>query len=100
MQKEVSKSISFSVVVPAYELAPKSQYPTQLKQAAETLASLLQEGKKPGDVSVLSSAADVKPTADSMLDRPCWRLSGRPYGVVADLAPIASALRCPEGGVE
>jgi acetyl esterase/lipase len=55
LQKELSKSASFSVVVPAYTLAPKGQYPTQLKQAAETLAWLLKQGKKPDDVSILTA---------------------------------------------
>lgn len=51
LQQELSKTANFSVVVPAYTLSPKGQYPLQLKQAAETLASLLRQGKKPGDVS-------------------------------------------------
>jgi acetyl esterase/lipase len=53
LQKELSKSISFSVVVPAYTLAPEGQYPLQLKQAVETLERLLKQGKKPGDVSAI-----------------------------------------------
>ena len=60
LQKELSNSISFSIVIPAYTLAPKSQYPAQLKQAAETLQSLLEQGKNSSDVSPPSSVADVE----------------------------------------
>ena len=55
LQKEISKTVGFSVVVPAYTLAPRGQYPLQLKQAAETLESLLKQGKKPGDVSLTNT---------------------------------------------
>ena len=54
LQNELSKSHSISVVVPAYTLAPHGQYPTQLKQAAESLQWLLEtQKKKPSDVSTL-----------------------------------------------
>lgn len=52
LQKELSKEHSISIVVPSYTLAPHGQYPSQLKQAAETLEWVLTtENKKPSDVS-------------------------------------------------
>ena len=93
LQKELSKSSSFSVVVPVYTLAPKGQYPLQLKQAAETLAWLLKQGKKPGDVWIPSANVKLKQIANETSDRPCRRLSRRPHGVVVDLAPSSPTFR-------
>lgn len=51
LQNDLSKSQSISVVLPAYTLSPYGPYPTQLKQAAESLAWLLEvHQKKPSDV--------------------------------------------------
>lgn len=51
LQQELSKTQDISVVVPSYTLAPHGQYPTQLKQAAESLEWLLvTQQRKPGDV--------------------------------------------------
>lgn len=53
LQNELSKTQNISVVVVGYTLAPHGQYPTQLKQAAESLEWLLNtHNKKPGDVSL------------------------------------------------
>ena len=51
LQNELSKTKSISVVVPSYTLAPHAQYPSQLREAAETLSWLLNDrNKKPSDV--------------------------------------------------
>ena len=59
LQNELSKSQNVSVVVPAYTLAPHGQHPTQLKEAAEALAWLINsQKKKPGNVSRLKRHGD------------------------------------------
>lgn len=53
LQEELAKSHSISVVVVGYTLSPYGPYPTQLKEAAESLQWLLEDQKKkPGDVSL------------------------------------------------
>ena len=51
LQNELAKTESISVVLVGYTLAPHGEYPTQLKEAAESLDWLLSsQEKKPGDV--------------------------------------------------
>jgi hypothetical protein len=94
LEKELSKSHSFSVVLVSYTLAPHGQYPVQVQQAAEALQWLLtQQGRKPSNVSTLQSRS--KPEVKK-IDRStdlCWRrLGGREYGFIAlfSLTPPAS----------
>lgn len=58
LQKELSKKSSVSVILVSYSLTPKSQYPEQLQQAAETLYWLVEkQGKSPGDIIVGGDSA-------------------------------------------
>ena len=50
LQNDLAKDHSISVVVVSYTLAPGGQYPLQVKQAAEALSHVLDQGKKPEDV--------------------------------------------------
>lgn len=51
LQEHLSKTKRTSAVVIGYTLSPYAKYPTQLRQAAESLQHLLNQQKKPGDVS-------------------------------------------------
>ncbi|KAK5170203.1 uncharacterized protein LTR77_004789 [Saxophila tyrrhenica] len=58
LQQELSKTQEISIVVLSYTLAPHGQYPTQLKEAAESLEWLLETQKKqPGDIFVSGDSA-------------------------------------------
>lgn len=58
LQQEMSKTQDLSVIVVSYTLAPHAQYPSQLKQAAESLEWLLEtQQKQPGDVFIAGDSA-------------------------------------------
>lgn len=51
LQQDASKHVSISVAIPSYTLAPRAHYPTQLRQAAESLNWLMtKHGKSPANV--------------------------------------------------
>ena len=92
VQNEVAKSHSFAVVVVAYTLSPYGAYPTQLKQAAESLEWLLQDQKKkPSDVGYRTLL--FTGYADHSLDLHWRRLSGRQHGPLTPIALVASPPR-------
>ena len=56
LQQEMGKEHSVSAVLPSYTLAPRGQYPEQMKQGVECLDWLINTvGKKSSDVSMLLS---------------------------------------------
>jgi hypothetical protein len=63
VQKELSQGGgNVSIVMPAYTLAPRGQYPQQLCEAVESLRFLLETlGKKPSDVSLLPPSSPKIP---------------------------------------
>lgn len=62
LQNELAKDRSVSAVLVGYTLAPHGQYPTQLKQAAESLAWFIEDQrKKPSDVSSCTPALQGLP---------------------------------------
>ncbi|CAK1354803.1 hypothetical protein CB0940_01388 [Cercospora beticola] len=63
LQNELSKTTAVSVVVVAYTLTPKGQYPEQLRQAAESLEWLTGTvGKKTEDIIVAGDSAGANLT--------------------------------------
>ncbi|KAK3058525.1 hypothetical protein LTR09_000089 [Extremus antarcticus] len=63
LSQELSKTQDLSVVVVSYTLAPHGQYPTQLKQAAESLEWLLEtQQKKPSDIFIAGDSAGANMT--------------------------------------
>jgi hypothetical protein len=94
IQKELSKEHGISVVVPSYTLAPHGQYPSQLKEAAETLEWLLEtEKKKPGNVCHEFSYS-LKSCTDGGADIRFGRLGRWEHVSYAAISLAASALCC------
>ncbi len=95
LSQELSKTQDLSVVVVSYTLAPHGQYPTQLKQAAESLEWLLEtQQKKPSDVR--SSSLLCNWFANFLADLHCRRLSRSQHDSDAIVSSLTSPLGCLE----
>ncbi|EME87799.1 uncharacterized protein MYCFIDRAFT_129523 [Pseudocercospora fijiensis CIRAD86] len=63
LQQDLSKKSNVAVVLVSYTLAPKGQYPLNVKQAAESLQFLLtKQGKKAGDIVIAGDSAGANMT--------------------------------------
>lgn len=91
LQKDLSKRHNVNIAVPAYELtldkpAPKGRFPSQLKQASEALAWLINvEGRRPSDVRTNKFA--MTQYADSQLDHCSRRLRRRYVRLATGVTP-------------
>lgn len=93
LQEHLSKTKSTSAVVIGYTLSPYGKYPTQLRQAAEALQHLLNQQKKPGDVSGLNARTrfETRRLMSRRLDHPRRRFGRRKHDFLAVLAPASPA---------
>lgn len=67
LQDELAKKASISVIVVGYTLAPHGQYPSQLKEAAESLQWLLEtQKKKPSNIFIGGDSAGGNMTMSLM----------------------------------
>jgi acetyl esterase/lipase len=61
LRDSLAKQTSLNILLPSYTLAPEAQYPTQLKQAVETLQWLVEkQGKSPNDVDILHDSSCMR----------------------------------------